>query len=155
MTPREGRFETWRANPGRETLVALLEASQGRLLRICLTVLADRHEAEEAVQETLLKIMAGLDEVADHEHYERWSGRIAQRTALDRRRSNKRRQVREFTGARREQAPRVSGGLQDALALLAQEDRDLITERYFERRTFEEMGRRRGVSDVAVRKRVS
>jgi RNA polymerase sigma factor (sigma-70 family) len=155
MTPRVERFAAWKARPGRSTLVALLETSQGRAFAICCGVLQDRHDAEEAAQETLLKIVSGLDRVSDASRFEHWADQVAYRTALDRKKSKRRRKERELQVARRKRAgAEPYEGLHDAIARLEDEDRTLILERYFDRRTFDEMGRSRGLSDVGIRKRI-
>jgi RNA polymerase sigma factor (sigma-70 family) len=155
MTPRDERFEAWRARPGRPTLVALLEASQGRIFAICRDVLKDRHEAEEAAQESLLKIVYRIDQVRDSEHFEHWSGQVAYRTALNRQRSLRLRRMREVQSVRRgRNCSAPWDAVHQAIEELPVEDRALIVERYFERRTLDDMGRRRGISDVGVRKRI-
>src|SRR5262245_28992736 len=154
MTRRE-RFDAWKQRPGHSTLVALLEATQGRVFAICRDVLRHREEAEEAAQETLLKVVEGIDQVSDADHFERWIGLVATRAAIDRKRMLTRSRVRDLVGAALSRdSSRPVDGIQDVLARLPDEDRNLIFERYFERRTLEEMAQRRGVSDVAVRKRI-
>src|SRR5438093_7089016 len=44
--------------------------------------------------------------------------------------------------------------LHEGMSRLDEEDRDLLIERYFDRRTLQEMGERRGISAVAARKRI-
>ncbi|HKS17270.1 MAG TPA: sigma-70 family RNA polymerase sigma factor [Planctomycetota bacterium] len=149
MTP----FAAWKARPGRPTLVAVLEASQGRVLAICHEILRHRHDAEEAAQETLLEIVLGIDGVRDADHFERWLTTVATRTALDRKKSRRRRKEREIRAVAANNSEPYRG-LHDAIARLPDEDRELINDRYFDKKTFEEMGRQRGLSDVGVRKRI-
>ena len=154
MSPRQDRFAAWKAKPGRPALVALLEATQGRVFAICRDVLQHREDAEEAAQEVLLKIVSGIEEIGDADHFERWVGTVAYRTAIDRKRSRKRRKERDFAAAQVPSRANPSEGLHDAIARLPEDDRALIVERYFERRTLDEMATRRGLSDVGVRKRI-
>ena len=154
MSPRQDRFAAWKAKPGRPALVALLEATQGRVFAICRDVLQHREDAEEAVQEVLLKIVSGIEEIGDADHFERWVGTVAYRTAIDRKRSRKRRKERDLAAAQVPSRANPSEGLHDAIARLPEDDRALIVERYFERRTLDEMATRRRLSDVGVRKRI-
>jgi RNA polymerase sigma factor (sigma-70 family) len=155
MKPRAERFAAWKARPGRQALVRLLEASQDRVFAVCLDVLRHRHDAEEAAQETLLEIVLGIDAVRDADHYESWLLTVARRTALDRKKSSRRRRERELQVAgQNSNGHPAYEGLHDAIAKLDEDDRALLLERYFDRTTLEEMGRRRGLSDVGVRKRI-
>jgi DNA-directed RNA polymerase specialized sigma24 family protein len=99
MDDREARFAAWKQRPDGTTLAALLEIHLGRIQAICRAVLRDPHDAEEAAQESLLKMAAGLDRVADAGHFERWSATVAIRTAIDFKRSRARRRSHEALAA--------------------------------------------------------
>ena len=149
-------FDGWKRRPDQGSLSALLVSVEPRVERICRRILRDPHDAEEAKQEVLLEIASGLDSISDGGHFDRWVGRLAFRTALDRLRMRKRRVAREHSAAGR--APNGAArddDLHEAMSSLDDGDRDLIIERYFDRRTFREMGRRHGISAVAVRKRIA
>jgi RNA polymerase sigma factor (sigma-70 family) len=149
-------FDGWKRRPDPVSLSALLESVEPRVERICRRILRDPHDAEEAKQEVLLEIASGLDAINDGAHFDRWVGRVAFRTALDRLRMRRRRVAREHAAAGR--APNGTARddeLHEAMSRLDDNDRDLIIERYFDRRTFREMGRRHGISAVAVRKRIA
>ena len=149
-------FDGWKRRPDQASLSSLLESVEPRVERICRRILRDPHDAEEAKQEVLLEIAKGIGAVVDGAHFDRWVGRVAFRSAVDRLRARRRRIAREH-----EAAGRVPSGqerdeeLHEAMSHLEEEDRDLIIERYFDRRTLREMGERRGISAVAVRKRIA
>jgi len=149
-------FDAWKRRPDQGSLSRLLESVEPRVERICRKILKDPHDAEEAKQEVLLEIASGLDTVVDASHFDRWVGKVAFRTALDRRRMRLRRIARE-----QEAAGRVPNGatrddaLHESMSRLDEGDRELLIERYFDRRTLREMGERRGISAVAARKRLA
>jgi len=155
MSFPDDRFDAWKKRPGPGTLAPLLEATQDRIFNICFQVLRHREDAEEAKQEVLLEITSGIGAVADAAHFERWVGKVAFRTALDKRRMRLRR-----TSHENHAAGRVSNGngpddaLHEGMSRLDEEDRVLLIERYFDRRTLQEVGDRRGISAVAARKRI-
>ena len=65
-----------------------------RLYRTAFSILKDRAEAEEAVQEAYLKAFAALDSFQGHSAFSTWLTRIAVNEALGRRRSRERRRRR-------------------------------------------------------------
>src|SRR5258705_5366543 len=101
MPSHDERFDAWKRHPGPGTLAPLLEATQDRVFNICFQVLRHRQDAEEAKQEVLLEIASGIASVADAAHFERWVGKVAFRTALDRRRMRLRRSAHENHAAGR------------------------------------------------------
>src|SRR5262245_7977498 len=133
MSSTDDRFNDWKRRPGDGTLSILLESVQNRVLRICRRVLRDGHDAEEAKQEVLLEIASGLASIEDSTHFDRWVGRVAYRTAVDRRRMRQRRRSHESRAA----AERPSNGnahddaFLEAMSRLDEEARDLLIERYF------------------------
>jgi RNA polymerase sigma factor (sigma-70 family) len=148
-------FDAWKRRPGRASLSALLESVEPRVYRICRRVLRDAHDAEEAKQEVLLEIASGVESLAEASHFDRWVGKVAFRTALDRRRMRLRRTVREHASPGRSPTrANRDDALHESMSRLEDEERELLIERYFDRRTLREMGKRRGISAVAVRKRI-
>ncbi len=156
MPSTDERFDAWKQRPSGATLAPLLEAAQGRVYNICFQILRHHQDAEEAKQEVLLEIARGLGALADGGHFDRWVGTVAFRTALDRRRMRLRRAAHESKAANH-----VANGngpddaLHEGMSRLDEEDRDLLIERYFDRRTLRELGKSRGISAVAVRKRIA
>src|SRR5262245_62078882 len=149
-------FDTWKRRPNPGSLSRLIESVEPRVERVCRKILKDPHDGEEAKQEVLLEIASGLGAIVDGAHFDRWVGKVAFHTALDRRRMRLRRIAREH-----EAAGRVPNGttrddeLHEGMSRLDEGDRELLIERYFDRRTLREMGQRRGISAVAARKRLA
>lgn len=149
-------FDGWKRRHDPVSLSALLESVEPRVERICRRILRDPHDAEEAKQEVLLEIAKGVVSVVDAAHFDRWVGKVAFRTALDRRRMRLRRVAHESrAGERLANCNGPDDALHESMSRLEDEDRDLLIERYFDRRTLREMGRRRGISAVAIRKRIA
>lgn len=72
-----------------EAAVEVLVRAQSRLVfQICYSVLRNYHDAEDAVQETFLRVMRHRRELSDVQNVRSWLARIAWRVALDGRRKN-------------------------------------------------------------------
>ena len=61
-----------------------------RLLRMAASVLRDEHEAEDAVQDALLRAWRGVDRLREPEAFETWLLRVTRNAAIDRLRSRSR-----------------------------------------------------------------
>jgi RNA polymerase sigma-70 factor (ECF subfamily) len=99
--------------------------------RVALAVLRDRAEAEDVAQESLLRAYRNFHRLRDRSTFRSWLVRIAWRTAIDHRRSRKRRERREDEAAINAVREMASAGEQDAEKLAAS--------REFERRLNEEL----------------
>jgi RNA polymerase sigma-70 factor (ECF subfamily) len=152
-------FDDYKSARSRGALVRLLEAHQHSVYNICFQVLGHREDAEDASQEVLLKIPGEAAGLPDAESFRRWIHRVSLNAALDARRKRERRSKHEGRAAMTPtpSAPPVDESRQalfEALARLDDENRSLIVEHYFERAPLEDLGRRRGVSSVAIWKRI-
>ena len=67
--------------------IALVEAQQTSLLRMCYMVLRDREAAKDAVQETFLKAYRGIEQFRGESSSKTWLTTIAMNTCRDMRRS--------------------------------------------------------------------
>ena len=70
-----------------EAFIALVEAEQTSLLRMCYMVLRDREAAQDAVQETFLKAYRALGQFRGQSSGRTWLVTIAMNTCRDMRRS--------------------------------------------------------------------
>lgn len=70
-------------------IATLVTAHSGVLYRICFSVLRDAGDAEDAVQETFLRVMRHRDELVDIRNVRTWLVRIAFNLALDAKRRRK------------------------------------------------------------------
>ena len=75
---------------------ALVAECSSLAFRIAFSVLRQRQDAEDVAQEALIRAFHRKYQLRDVERLRGWLARIAWRLALDRRRSEKRRLLREF-----------------------------------------------------------
>src|SRR5687768_18621339 len=75
---------------------ALLIESSTLAFRVAFSVLRHREDAEEVAQEAFAKAYRSFQQLRDRERFRAWLVRMTWRMALDRQRSNRRRQAREF-----------------------------------------------------------
>jgi len=73
-----------------EAFALLVDNYSPRLFNVCFNYLANRQDAEDCVQETLIKAYRGLAEYSGRSSFYTWVYRIAINTCLDFRRKNKR-----------------------------------------------------------------
>jgi RNA polymerase sigma-70 factor (ECF subfamily) len=78
----------------REFETRLLESST-LAFRVAFSVLRHREDAEEVAQEAFAKAYRSFRQLRDRERFRAWLVRMTWRLALDRQRSNRRRQARE------------------------------------------------------------
>jgi RNA polymerase sigma-70 factor (ECF subfamily) len=85
-----------RAEPDLEREFEERLAESGTLaFRVAYAVLRNRADAEDVAQEAAVRAYRGFRDLRDRESFRAWIARIAWRTALDLRRSDRRRQPRE------------------------------------------------------------
>jgi len=80
---------------GSTELTALLEAAAPLAFRVAYSVLRRRQDAEDVAQEALAKAFKSQSALRDRDRFQAWLVRITWRRALDRRRSEIRRERRE------------------------------------------------------------
>jgi RNA polymerase sigma-70 factor (ECF subfamily) len=84
------------AEPGLEREFEERLAESGTLaFRVAYAVLRSREDAEDVAQEAAVRAYRAFQSLRDRESFRAWIARIAWRIALDRRRSDRRRQPRE------------------------------------------------------------
>jgi RNA polymerase sigma-70 factor (ECF subfamily) len=74
---------------------ALLAESASLAFRVAYSVLRSREDAEDVAQDAAVRAYRGFHRLRDRERFRAWLVRIAWRLALDRRRSERRRERRE------------------------------------------------------------
>ncbi len=74
----------------REAFTAIVDRHRGYVFTVCLNVLKNREEAEEAAQDTFLKVFKTLRSYKGESKFSTWLYRIAFRTAIDKGRRKKR-----------------------------------------------------------------
>lgn len=79
---------------------SLLEDYGSNLFRLCLFMLKNEKDAEDAIQETFLKYLRKAPAFTDTEHEKAWLFRVASNTCLDLLRYQKRHPMEELDVAR-------------------------------------------------------
>ncbi|HWA10249.1 MAG TPA: sigma-70 family RNA polymerase sigma factor [Opitutaceae bacterium] len=118
--------------------------------------------AQEITQAVFLDLARHAGTLRPDSHVAAWLHTVARRTSIDAVRREVRRQERERSAV--ETAALMNGPepewgsvaplLDDAIAALGDEDRTAVLLRYFERKTFRDIGEALGASEEAARKRV-
>jgi RNA polymerase sigma-70 factor (ECF subfamily) len=141
-----------------EGVMALLQEWQHPVYNVCYQVLRHAQDAEDAAQEVLVKLARSKESSGDIQRLDRWIYRVALNTALNVR---KRRATRTFHELRRadvDQAPRPAPGLSealhDAIADLDDDSRSLVLEHYFDRRSLQDLAKKRDCAVVTVWKKI-
>src|SRR5436190_3559247 len=151
------RVRACRANPSAENLRALLESCQDRVYNVCRQVLRHPQDAEDAAQEALLKIAAGVASRTEFQHFDPWMYRVAFNAALNALKLKKRRAAHErraLMAAAATPPDDACEAVHEALGTLDDDARCVIVQHFFEQRSLEELGREQGCSSVAVWKRL-
>lgn len=152
-------FDAYKAQAGRDRLLRLLEHSQDTIYNLCYQVLHHAQEAEDAAQQVFLEILDHLGEIPDGPHFHAWVRQVSLRTALNRRRSERRRWAHEQRAAlmneERDRAPAEDGSpVHEHLLGLGETDRSLLLDYYYEGKKLEALASERGCSTTAAWKRL-
>ncbi|HVR86665.1 MAG TPA: sigma-70 family RNA polymerase sigma factor, partial [Planctomycetota bacterium] len=145
-------------SPSPGALITLLNACTDPVYSLCVQVLRNRQDAEDAAQTVLMKILDQVMATPEIRDFDRWLYRVALNTALTARLQRERRLSRDL---RRTPMPEddcipddVRKAVYEAIAELDDDARCLVVQHFMEGRTLEELGRERGCSAVAIWKRI-
>jgi RNA polymerase sigma-70 factor (ECF subfamily) len=86
----------------RDAFADLVQCQQRRASRLALYLLRDPTEADEAVQDTFVKVFTHITSYREDLPFEAWFNRILTNTCRDRRKSRRRRQRWEMAGLDRD-----------------------------------------------------
>lgn len=128
-----------------------------RMFALAIGIVKNRADAEDVVQESLLKLVRSVSSFREGTNGYAWVMRIVRNTALDRLRSNRRAATEDldaffsladerYSEERREEALL----LENALALLSEEEKRMIYYRYYLDLTVREIARETGMSKSAA-----
>jgi len=137
----------------------LVSTHQTALLRLCYTLLLDRSLAEEAVQDTFLRVWKHLDRIRDEDRYKAWIFQIAVNRCRDIRRSawfRHRLSQKELPENRPDPASGVSEedmALNIAIQQLPFKQKEVILLYFYQRFTLEEIADMLGISHASVSER--
>jgi RNA polymerase sigma-70 factor (ECF subfamily) len=152
-------FRAYKSNPTSDNLIRLLRAHQDRVYRVCLQVLRRPHDAEDAAQEVLIRVVDGVRAFDDPDAFRRWLYRVSLNAALEAARKAARRRIHESRAA---MTPPAAAPLDDesrralfeGIAKLPDASRALLFDHHVEGETLESIAAREGVSPQAVSKRL-
>jgi RNA polymerase sigma factor (sigma-70 family) len=150
-------FGAWRRERSKEALIALLQGTQAIVYNLCFQVLRHPQDAEDASQRVFLDLLDVLPDLKDPDHYHAWLHRACFLTALNHRRSERRRVRHEKAPRERDPAALSDQDLDplhEQLAHLEDGARDVLVGHYFECRTLADLAQQRGCSVVAVWKQI-
>lgn len=141
-------------NGDANAFAVLVDRYKDLVYTLALRMMKHTEEAEEAAQDTFIKVYKSLDKFKGESKLSTWIYRVAYNTCLDRLKKNKRQQytveINEYT---EHQVKTLDNALdkietkereqtiQDCLALLPSEDSFLLTLYYFEELSLEEIGK--------------
>ncbi|MGH7695762.1 MAG: RNA polymerase sigma factor [Gemmatimonadaceae bacterium] len=141
----------------------LYRRHSSRVHAICLRLTADRHRAEEAVQDVFVRLWERLGSFRGESAFSSWLHRLAINTVLQTMRSTRRREARVMTSddAQLEDAPirtlaveeRID--LEDAIARLPQHVRTVVVLHDIEGFTHEEIALMMSVPPGTIRSQLS
>ncbi len=161
MTPTDAELVTRARGGDRRSYTALVERHRASLERFALRLLGERAEAEEALQDTLVRAWTALPQCNEPERVRGWLFRIL----VNRCRSRLARKDRLVRGADGDAAlagaaaPAEDDGWREelarALAALPDEQREAFLLKHVEAFSYEEMAELTGLSVPALKMRVS
>lgn len=141
-------------NGDANAFAVLVDRYKDLVYTLALRMMKHTEEAEEAAQDTFIKVYKSLDKFKGESKFSTWIYRVAYNTCLDRLKKNKRQQytveINEYT---EHQVKTLDNALdnietkereqtiQDCLALLPSEDSFLLTLYYFEELSLDEIGK--------------
>lgn len=150
--------------------VTILVREHSRLVyRIAYAVLRNQHDAEDATQETFLRVLKYASKLDTVEEPKTWLARIAWRVAVDRTKARGRRQEialddpekdgievesTEASAAEQLAAKQIGGALQKLIAALPSNLREPLILSTIEEMSPSEVAKTLGISEAAVRSRV-
>jgi RNA polymerase sigma-70 factor (ECF subfamily) len=143
-------------NGDRAAYGGLVKAHSGRVFAICLSLLGDRHDAEDMAQQTLLKGFMQVKRLRNSERFGAWIAQIARHLCIDAIRRRKAEVVvpPPDTGDA-DGTPKDYRRLEAALARLSPDYRTPLLLFYFDGRSTQSIAETLSISQAAVQTRLS
>ncbi len=137
---------------------ALYNSHYKRIYNTCLRIIGNVQEAEEAMQDTFLKIFSHINTIQDEKSFYPWSQSIAIRTAIDRIRKEKiyfepveNLSITEEESVDEEEIQWTIEKVKQKISDLPDGYRVVLSMRLFENCEFEEIAKLLNVKEVSVR----
>ena len=138
----------------REAFEMIIRTQSRALFAIAYGILQNREEAEDAVQDALVKAWKSRWRVRDPEKFPAWLSMIARHRARDvfrKRRTVPLSEMREIPGSETSQTTSIDRHLDSALASLPELHRAAISLRYFEEMDYATIESRLGLTNGSLR----
>jgi RNA polymerase sigma factor (sigma-70 family) len=155
-----GCFDAYRAGRTPDALIALLRASQQTIYNLCYQILRHPQDAEDAAQKVLLEALDALPGIADADHFKNWIYRTCYYVALGLRKARRRRRDHERKKAEAMETDFVplsedaAEAVHESVFSLDEDERALVVDHYFERKSLQSLADRTGCSKVAIWKKL-
>jgi len=141
-------------NGDTNAFAVLIDRYKDLVYTLTMRMMKHTEEAEEAAQDTFIKVYKSLNKFKGDSKFSTWIYRVAYNTCLDRLKKNKRQaytvEINEYTEHQVKtldnaldqlEAKEREQSIQDCLALLPSEDSFLLTLYYFEELSLDEIGK--------------
>jgi len=166
---RAATFERSRVESGDDVLEALVREHARLVYRIAYAVLRSHHDAEDATQETFMRVLRYSSKLAAVEDPKTWLARIAWRVAVDRNKQRSRKQEISLDDSERPiaevassetpadetvQGTQVTATVEKMIAALPAKLRDPLILSTVEEMSPREVAGTLGINEAAVRSRV-
>ena len=138
----------------REAFEMIIRTQSRALFAIAYGILQNREEAEDAVQDALVKAWKSRWRLRDPEKFPAWLSMIARHRARDvfrKRRTVPLSEMPEIPGSETPQTTTIDGHLDSALASLPELHRAAISLRYFEEMDYATIESRLGLTNGSLR----
>lgn len=132
----------------------VMKAYGDMLYRIALIMLKNARDAEDAVQDTMLKYLSRAPAFEDSEHEKAWLIRVLRNRCLDMRRFSLRHPKVDIDDLQAAAPDAESCGILEALMALPERFRSVLTLHYVEEYKVEDVARLIGKSPSAVKMRL-
>ena len=132
----------------------IMNAYGNKLFRICLIMLGNASDAEDVVQETLIKYLQKSPEFKDKEHEKAWLIKVASNTCRDMLRFRMRHATVDMESINQFTKDSSDNGILEALMVLPEKFRIVLILYYMEQYKTEEIAKMIGKSSSAVKMRL-
>lgn len=137
-----------------DDIAQAVDAYGSMLLRVCLTLLADKYDADDALQETFFRLFTKAPEFRDSEHRKAWLIRVAINICKDTLRRRNRETYLSLDDLDEYGIAENDLGVLDSVMLLPVIYREVILLHYIENYKVTEISDILGITEAAVKKRL-
>ena len=141
-------------NAAEKEIERIMDDYGNTLFRICLIMLGNSHDAEDAVQETLIKYLQKMPDFNDKEHEKAWLIKVASNKCKDMLRFRARHATIDIESICEFMQDFSDSGILEALMTLPEKFRIILVLYYVEQYKTDEIAKMIGKSSSAVKMRL-